>query len=366
MSASKYKRPATAKPKKSKQKTKKKKERMTAQEQYMNQLRQQQLLQQLAMEQQNRQQMEQDENQIEITPEQAAMMLQQLIEKQQNGEELSEEEIEQFQFLQQVLQNNFVNQQELQEEQQLYPRPLRQAKTTKRKKSKKKAKKKKTTKQRQVYENALMMMQNQQIPQQYAQDHDRYDVDEIKEVDEEETPIRGLSGEGEQIYRGEGEGEIETTGQDPANAGVHDTDIPNQINAQVPAKFRVQYQPEDDDEEEEEQQYVQSQPNFYPQYQLNPVEQENFPPVQAVTPEQLYYLKEMNKNQMIASKLENYSDLYNPLSQAVNKAKAKLKGMRNYDLDVVDKKLHEEIIAKRQGIQSFGVSFIFCAYLTTS
>lgn len=361
MSASKYKRPGTAKPSKPIKKTKKKKERLSAQEQYMEQLRQQQLLQQLAMEQQNkyRQQMEQEqeESQIEITPEQAATLLQQLIEKQQNGEQLSQEEVEQFNFLQQVLQNNFVNQQELQEEQH-YARPVR--KTTKKKKSKKKVKKNKSTKQRINEKALLMMMQNQQNPQQFAQDQEKYDFDEIKEVDEEETPIRGLSGEGAQIYEGNDEGEIYHAQQDPAHAGVHDTDIPNQINAQVPANFRVQPQPEE--YEEEENQYVQKQPKFYPPYQLNPVEQENIPSFQGVTPEQLFYLKEMNKNQMIASKLENYSDLYNPLSQAVNRAKTKLKGMRNYDLDVVDKKLHDDILSKRQGIQSFGVSIRFLSY----
>ena len=320
---------------------------------YLEQLRQQQMLQQLAIDQQNhyRQQVDQnedEENQIEITPEQAAMLLQQLIEKQQRGEQLSQEEVEQFQFLQQVLQNSFPHQQELDAEEQLYAQPVKSTKS----KKQKKGKKKKTTKQK-IDENALlMMMQNQHIQNQYGHDPESYGVDEIKEVDEEETPIKGLSRVAEQTHEEEGDNEL--TKPQPLYPGVHDTDIPNQINAQVPAKFRVQQNPGEEDEEAE--QIEPHHPAYYPAYQLNPQDQENVNVFESVTPEQLFYLQEMNKNQMIASKLENYSDLYNPLSQVVNLAKKKLKGMRNYDLDVVDKKVHDEILSKRQGIQSFGVN----------
>lgn len=292
---------------------------MPSHEMYLEQLRQQQLLQQLAVEQQNlyRQQMEQnndENNQIEITPEQAAMLLQQLIEKQQRGEQLTHEEVEQFQLLQQVLQNSFPHQQELDSEEQLYAQPIKSTKT----KKVKKGKKKKSTKQK-IDENALlMMMQNQQNPYQYSHDPESYGVDEIKEVDEEETPIKGLSGESDQIHEGEGEGDAEILKSQQLHPGVHDTDIPNQINAQVPAKFRIPHQTnEGGDTEQMESQ----KPVYYPAYQLRPEDQENVPVFEGVTPEQLYYLQEMNKNQMIASKLEYYSDFYNPLSKAVNLAR---------------------------------------------
>lgn len=347
----KYTRPSTAKPAKLKKK-KKKTKKLSPQEMYLEQLRQQQMLQQLALEQQQLQQqqmaqqeMEDEEQEIQISPEQALLLFQQLAERQQSGEELSPEEVEQLQFLHQLLQNNMLQEQQMVNEEQ-HVRGYAVRKASKRRKSKNKGKKK-PKKTKQVDENALLMMlQNQKVP---TGPHVElpYGVDEIQEVDEEETPIRGLKGEHE------GEGEEDSDHLKDSDAAVHDTDIPTQINAQVPARFGVQPQalPEPESESEEDQQA------YYPQYQLQPsVGEERIPGLENVTPEQMFYLQEVNKNQMIASKLENYTDLYNPLSQSVAKAKKMYKSMKNYDLDVVDKKLHDDLICKRNGLKDFGVS----------
>lgn len=295
-----YNRPSTAKPKKKKKTKKRDPEQL-----YLEQLRQQELLQQLALEQQQMEANEDEEmegNQIQITPEQAVFILQQLIQKQESGEELTPEEVEQFQFLQQVVQSNF-QQQQIQAEQNEPVYYVR--KTQKRKKSKSKKKVKKS-KRKQMDERALlMMMQQQQMLQHQQHQAEKYgNVDQIQEVDEEETPIRELS-----------HGPIDrNTNQDTDHQHpgplVHDTDIPTQINAQVPAKFG--HNEEEGDENETETDYDQ-QAYMPPDQEFNQdYEQENVP---AVPIQDLYYLQERNKNQMIASKLENYNDLYNPLSE---------------------------------------------------
>jgi len=350
-----YSRPMTAKPKKKKKKTKKR----NPEQVYLEQLRQQQMLQQLAEEQQQIAQQEDQQDQeieddqdgeIQITSEQAIMLFQQLAERQQNGEELSDEEMQQFQFLHNLIQSNIQQQEMEEQQQQVYN--LQYKKTKNRKKSKpKKKQKKKVKKARQQYnpETLQMMMHNEQ--QMYQPNIGLPEgVDEIKEVDEEETPIREIRESDMQedlkVQQYEDEGE-------QSEPGVHATDIPDQLNAQVPAHFRAQ---EEEEEEQESQQESEiDHQAAYPPYQLNPMRQENIQSLQGITPEQLYYLQEVNKNQMIASKLENYADMYNPLSQSVSTAKTKFKNMKNYDLDIFDKKLHEELICKRNGLKNFGV-----------
>ena len=50
--------------------------------------------------------------------------------------------------------------------------------------------------------------------------------------------------------------------------------------------------------------------------------------------------------------------MYNPLSESVAYAKIKHQKMQNYDLDVVDKTLHNSIMGKRQGIKSDLFSYL--------
>lgn len=316
-------RPSTAKVRKTKKP--KKKGQKAKYEKYLEQLRQQQILQQLAMEQQNyanqiqNQEQVEEEEDIQISPQQAAEILQHLMMRQQNGEELTQEEVEQFQFLQQIIESNIAQQQEIDDNQQVqYVYPVR--KVAKRKKSK--GKKKKPKKKR-VDEQALMMMLNQQREQQQPQIPNLpYGVDEIKEVDEEETPIKGLSNAGHNMQEHqEVDDSDEEAPEEVDKAEVHYTDIPTQINAQVPAKFRFQENQEEVSEEDSKY----NQPQFYPQYQLNPVEQDCSPVLANISPQHLHYLQELNKNQMIASKLDYYSGFYNPLSQLVHNAKQSLK-----------------------------------------
>jgi hypothetical protein len=254
---------------------------------------------------------------------------------------LSEEEMQQFMYLQEFIQANLPQQ----EEQPMYKLKYRKSAKKRKKSIKKKKKQPKKARVQQIDEEALrIMMQNQQNPAFQQQNIELPEgVDEIKEVDEEETPIRELREheKAEELKDYEMESQ-----QSESEAGVHDTDIPTQINAQVPAKFRPQeMEGEGEESEIEEDQYV-----------MQPEEQENIPVIPEVSPEQLYYLQEMNKNQMIASKLENYADLFNPLSQSVAVAKKKYKKMNNYDLDIFDKKLHEDLICKRNGLKNFGVN----------
>jgi hypothetical protein len=170
MNRSRYDRPWTANTTRTVKKKKKTKKR-NPQDLYIEQLRQQQMLQQLALEQQNlnhqeEQEQPEGEGDIQITPEQALLLYQQLAERQQSGEELLEEELEQLQFLGQLLEQNFAaqNQQTYDVDDQAVSHPVRNK--PKRKKSKKKSKIKGKKQKQKVDERTLQMMfQNQQNQQ---------------------------------------------------------------------------------------------------------------------------------------------------------------------------------------------------------
>ena len=365
MNRSKYSRPWTAT--QTRPKKKKKAKKRNAHDTYLEQLRQQQLLQQLALEQQNmdqeqqeNKQEQQEDGEIQITPEQAILLYQQFEERHQNGEELSEEEMQQFQFLHNLLEQHINQQQQLQ--QQAYQPPKKS-----RKKSKKKSKKKTKNKNQKMDENALlMMMQNQQLQQmqneQFQHDQLPYNqpnvelpegVDEIKEVDEEETPVQEMIDRPR--YHPEGEGEGDT-------ADLQDTEIPTQINAQVPAHFGNQQL-----EEEKMNEYE----------QMSPEEQQNLEMMQNLTPGQLYQLQQMQQQVQYAPEESNASEMdakyaedkannmavlqhiidvgaqngvvkkdllsILPLSQSVANAKKKFKTMKKYDLDIYDKKMRKNL-----------------------
>lgn len=357
-----YVRPSTAVSRTTKKKKKKAKKRGTH-DKYLDQLRQQQVLQQLAMEQQQmRDQQVEDENdeQIQITPEQAILLYQQLAERHQNGEELTEEEIEQFQSLHQLLQQNLVQEQpDLGVDEPVYSYPV--SHTGKRKKSKKKKKKGKKAKQ-QIDEDALLMMIQKQQNMQYPQPNIELPegVDEIQEVDEEDTPIREL--------REQEDAEMEQYQQNNLGRAVHETDIPNQINAQVPANFGVEGENQESEDSKE------SPLTYYPQQYLNPVDQENIPVGSELTPEQLYQFQQMQAQNQYPDEMSETSTKFEkdpaqnmelvktildlgarsgvfkqnllsilPLSESVANAKKQYKTMKNYKLDTHDKKLQAEL-----------------------
>ena len=349
-----YPRPWTAhavKPKKKKRKGRK----TRPQDVYLEQLRQQQLLQQLAMEQENAQRQEEEEmkqqnpdENIEISPEQAVLLYQQLMERQQSGEKLTEEELEQLQFLHNLLEQNMRQQQQIEEQEKIVSGPV---KKVRRKKSKNRGKRKGRKNIPQMDQNQLYMLQQMQMQNQQQNENIGVmeEVDEIKEEDEEDTPIRELN-------------EGKTEEQPEEEPGVVETDIPTQINAQVPAQFRM-------DEEEEE-----SKLNETPIYQQNPNQM-----FQKLTPEQLFQMQQMqqmqnyqqnNQTSESAEREEKYKEDPNedlavlnhilktgaqngyvkkdllsilPLSQSVAKAKKKFKPMEKYELDVYDKKLQGEL-----------------------
>lgn len=357
MNRSKYARPWTAKavkPLKKKTKTIKKR---NPRDLYLEQLRQQQMLQQLALEQQNLNQEEEQpegEGDIQITPEQALLLYQQLAERQQSGEELTEEEFEQLQFLGQLLEQNFAIQNQQEEDRAIYY-PSR---TKTKRKSKMKGKKTTKKPKQQVDEQTLLMMLQNQRNMQHMQNMQQkqniglpYGVDEIKEVDEEETPIRELQ---DRKYKNYGQEEYDNSESKP---GVHETDIPYQINAQVPAHFG--------NNEEEKM-------NYSPQMNQN---DQNLQMLQNLTPEQIYQLQQMQNQQQyynpqqteINSKYAEdqtnnmgllkaimdigqqngvvKKDLLSilPLSQSVANAKKQFKSMNKYELDVYDKKRRSEL-----------------------
>ena len=353
-----YPRPWTSNASKPKKKRKKAK-KMAPQDVYLQQLRQHQILQQLAMEQEqaNQQEMvnQEAEEDIQISPEQAVLLYHQLAERQKAGEELTEEELQQLEFLHNLLELNRANQAQIDQASNVAIAST--GRKQKGKKSKKKTKRKGRKQQQMIDPRSLMMMQNQLA---MNQDNEPMNpnielpegVDEIKEVEEKDTPIRELNQPLEEHKETEQYSEYE--GQENE---VHDTNIPNQINAQVPAQFT-----------KSEEEAKMGQMPFYPN---DPNQQM----IQNLTPEQIYQLQNM-QNQQYQRDLESTEreakyaedqsqnmemlkhfidegakngivkkDLLSilPLSQSVAKAKKKFKPMKKYDLDVYDKKLQSEL-----------------------
>ena len=225
-------RPGTAKKRKSKSKAKK---RRLQEQQYYQQLQQQQLLQQLAMQQQLQQQQQDqiDEEQAAILQQNIANI--QPVDENGNPIEMTEEELAEFQqnLLEQQLQqqqegegDNEVDQEnELAQltpdqiamlQQQAYEQQLREQSMMRRRKGKKRAsskrrasrkKNKKTTKKKQYVDDqtAFMMMlqQNPELQQQLIQQQQMqameegqmvpdqlYNVEKIDEEENEESPMK--------------------------------------------------------------------------------------------------------------------------------------------------------------------------------
>jgi hypothetical protein len=147
---------------------------------------------------------------------------------------------------------------------------------------------------------------------------------------------------------------------DHPDGAVHETDIPNQINAQVPAKFGFQQQQPQEEGDDNESETDYDQQAYIPSPQMDPqYEQENVSMVPNVPVQDLYMLQERNKNQMIVSKIENYNDLYNPLSDSVATAKLKHKKMSDYEVASKSKDhLHESIMSKRKGLKNELYSYL--------
>lgn len=334
----------TAKPKKKKKKVK----RGVPQDVYLEQLRQQQILQALAMEQQrigNSQMEEQkfSDGNIEITPEQAVLLYQQLAERQQAGEELTQEELEQLQFLHTLLEQNAANEERAALEAQ---QMALGKKKTKRKKSKKRGKRKPKNAQVYIPPEQLMLMQ-QQLQEQQMPANPNIElpegVDEIQEVPEEDTPIQELKSEQIEDHNIEAEGE--------ESAEVHDTEIPTQINAQVPAQFRENEEEEEEsnidfsnidpdvlrqlspDQIHELQQQLAAQQEAGPNEDLNPDDE----------PVDLEALEQMLRMTQQRHQMQKEFETIKPLSKSVSKVMKKFKSMRKYELDVYDKKFQSEL-----------------------
>lgn len=64
------------------------------------------------------------------------------------------------------------------------------------------------------------------------------------------------------------------------------------------------------------------------------------------------YLQQQSQNEMMAGKVSEYNNIYNPLVQSVAYAKQQHQGMAEYNMEDVDDGSHEKIIAKKMALDN--------------